>query len=230
MIVIISELLPLFVIVIIFFFVVRVATGILRLTGLDDRTARFQAISAFTGTGFTTKEAESIIDDDIRRKTITVLMILGKIGVVSVIAGVFLSFRKAAAGQDIGKALILLAFSVILYKITTLKGFRRTLNKFIEKRLLATGIIERRTLEELFRLPQGYGIALLNISSESAEKGCTLAEAGFIQKNILVLSIERKDKLISFPRANDVIEEGDKLLCYGALKSIESQALKVKST
>ncbi|MBD3263711.1 MAG: potassium transporter TrkA, partial [Candidatus Omnitrophica bacterium] len=89
---IISAILPVIFIVVIFFFVVRIATVILKMTGMDEETARFQSISAFTGTGFTTREAETVIQDRIRRKTITILMILGKVGIVSVIGSLFFSF------------------------------------------------------------------------------------------------------------------------------------------
>ncbi|UCG34950.1 MAG: hypothetical protein JSW17_05535 [Candidatus Omnitrophota bacterium] len=219
---ILSESIPVIIIVVIFFFVVRIATVILKLTGLDDRTARFQAISAFTGTGFTTKEAEMMVLDDLRRRTLVVLMILGKIGIVSIIAGVFLSFGKTTLTEDLKTAAIILAFLFILYRITTLKGFSRTLNRFIEKRIIAHGIVKQKVLEELFHLPEGYGIAQLTITAESKEKGLTLAEAGFIHKDILVLSIERGKGLIPFPHASDTLEEGDKLLCYGFLKNIKS--------
>lgn len=57
---ILSAVLPLIVIFILFILVVRIATVILKMTGLDENTARFQSVSAFTGTGFTTKEAEVI--------------------------------------------------------------------------------------------------------------------------------------------------------------------------
>ena len=40
--------------------IVRVATKALQLTGLPAEAARFQAYSAFSGTGFTTEEAEDI--------------------------------------------------------------------------------------------------------------------------------------------------------------------------
>ena len=40
--------------------VVEIATVALRLTGLGRKQARFQALSAFTGTGFTTTEAEGM--------------------------------------------------------------------------------------------------------------------------------------------------------------------------
>jgi len=225
---ILSESIPVIIIVVIFFFVVRIATVILKLTGLDDRTAWFQAVSAFTGTGFTTKEAEMMVVDNIRRRTLIVLMILGKIGIVSIIAGVFLSFGKTTLTEDLKTAGIILAFLFILYRITTLKGFGRTLNRFIEKRIIAHGIIKQKVLEELFHLPEGYGIAQLTVTADSKEKGLTLAEAGFIHKDILVLSVERGRGLIPFPHANDILEENDKLLCYGFLENIKSYAESTK--
>jgi len=221
---IISAVIPVIIIIVIFFFIVRVATVILKFTGMDERTARFQAISAFTGTGFTTQEAETILDDIIRRKTIVVLMVLGKVGIVSIIAGLFLSFGKDNIVADLGKAAILLAFIFILYKITTLKGFSIALNKFIEKRIVSGKIVKQKTLEELFNLPQGYGLAQLTITTKSKEEGLTLADAGFSNRDILVLSIERKDQLIAFPHAKDVIKKGDKLLCYGLIENIKLYA------
>lgn len=220
----ISAVVPVIIIVVIFFFIVRVATVILKLTGMDDETARFQAISAFTGTGFTTAAAETILEDKIRRKTVIVLMVLGKVGIVSVIASLFLSFGKDNLAADLWKAVILLAFIAILYKITTLKGFSRALNKFIEKKVVARGITKQKTLEELFSLPKGYGLAQLAITGKSKGSGLSLAEAGFIEKDILVLSIERKEQLIPFPHANDTIKMGDKLLCYGLITNIKEYA------
>ena len=219
---IISAIVPLTIIIIIFFLIVRIATVILKLTGLDENTARFQAISAFTGTGFTTREAELILDDPTRRRTATVLMILGKVGIVSVIAGLFFSFGKDDIIGDLRNAGILIVIILLLYKVTTLKGFSDALNKFIEKRIVARGLIKQRILEELFSLPRGYGIAQLTITKDFGEKGLSLAEAGFVEKNILILCIERHDKLIPFPHANDKLLESDKLLCYGLLDNIKS--------
>lgn len=221
-----AAIIPTVIIIIIFFFIVRIATIVLKLTGLDEQTARFQAISAFTGTGFTTKEAEIILADDMRRKTASVLMIMGKVGIVSVIGSLFFSFGKEGAETTLTKALILLLIILLLYRITTLKKFNKALNGFIERRIVARGLIKQQALEELFHLPKGYGIAKLTIGTESKEIGLTLAEAGFIAKDILVLSIERKNTMIAFPHANDTININDKLLCYGLLKSIQSYAKK----
>ena len=50
------------------FLFVRAASIALMMTGLEKHKARFQAISAFSGTGFTTKEAELIVNHPVRRK------------------------------------------------------------------------------------------------------------------------------------------------------------------
>lgn len=221
---VISAIIPLIIIIVVFFLIVRIATIILKLTGLDESTARFQAISAFTGTGFTTREAELILEEPTRRKTAVVLMILGKVGIVSIITGLFLSFGKGDFSSELEKAIFLILFILLLYKLTTLRGFGQTLNKFIEKRIVARGQFRQKTLEELFSLPRGYGIAQLRITKDTEEKGCTIQEAGFIKKNILVLCIERADTLIPFPRAEDVVQEGDKLLCYGLINNIKLYA------
>ena len=50
--------------------ITRIATTALSLTGLSWEAAKFQARSAFTGTGFTTSEAERVVDHPVRRRVI----------------------------------------------------------------------------------------------------------------------------------------------------------------
>ena len=50
------------------FLVVRGAAVALMMTGMEKKKARFQALSAFSGTGFTTKEAEFVVNHPQRRK------------------------------------------------------------------------------------------------------------------------------------------------------------------
>jgi len=75
-------LLPTLLVVFISFLVIRAAAVALMMTGLDEKRAKFQALSAFSGTGFTTKEAESVINHPRRRRIVTWLMILGNAGIV----------------------------------------------------------------------------------------------------------------------------------------------------
>lgn len=65
--------------------VTRVATTALSMTGLSHPVAKFQARSAFTGTGFTTSEAENVVNHPVRRQIIMILMIMRSAGLVTII-------------------------------------------------------------------------------------------------------------------------------------------------
>lgn len=78
-------LLPTLLVIFFSLLIVRAAAIALMMTGLDENRARFQARSAFTGTGFTTKEAEMIVNHPKRRQIISWLMVLGNAGIITVI-------------------------------------------------------------------------------------------------------------------------------------------------
>ena len=56
------------------FIVVRIGGFALQLTGIEPEIARFQALSAFSGTGFTTREAERVAGHKTRRRIVTILI------------------------------------------------------------------------------------------------------------------------------------------------------------
>ena len=64
----------------------------MRLTGLPDNVARFQSLSAMTGTGFTTRESELIVNYPIRRRVLMTLMIIGNLGLVSIVSTFVVTF------------------------------------------------------------------------------------------------------------------------------------------
>ncbi|MBD3334640.1 MAG: potassium transporter TrkA, partial [Candidatus Eisenbacteria bacterium] len=70
--------------------ITRIATTALTLTGMSREAARFQARSAFTGTGFTTHEAEQVVGHPVRRRIIMLLMILRSAGLVSILISIIL--------------------------------------------------------------------------------------------------------------------------------------------
>ena len=84
-----------FIIIIISLIIVRVAAAMLQLTDVSSDTARFQTRFAFTGVGYTTREAEIIANHPVRRKIIASLMIIGNIGFVTFVSslGDLLSLR-----------------------------------------------------------------------------------------------------------------------------------------
>jgi len=72
--------------------ITRLAAIALTLTGLSEEAARFQARSAFTGTGFTTSEAEKVVNHPVRRRIIVWLMVARSAGLVTIILSSILSF------------------------------------------------------------------------------------------------------------------------------------------
>ncbi len=65
---------------------VRVAGVFLEHTGIPRHVARLQAISALSGTGFTTSESELLLQTPERRQVLAILIITGSIGLASVVA------------------------------------------------------------------------------------------------------------------------------------------------
>lgn len=75
--------------------IVRVATVALTLTGLTEEVARFQARSALSGTGFTSREAEMVVSHPVRRRIISFLILLQNARLITAITTLLLSFINA---------------------------------------------------------------------------------------------------------------------------------------
>jgi Trk-type K+ transport system membrane component len=79
-------------IVLIILAIIKLGSIAFQLTGMEPKIAMFQALSAFTNTGFTTRAAEDVVQHRKRRVIASVLMIVGYIGIVGVIVTLIRSF------------------------------------------------------------------------------------------------------------------------------------------
>ncbi len=210
---------PVIVVIIISAIVVKIASVALKLTGLSERVARFQALSAFTGTGFTTKDSELILDNFIRRRIVMVLMILGNAGLVSAITALVISFGKGGLKPTLVNSSILLILLFLFYKFATHKTLMRFLTKKIEAGLEKQ--FRKRPVEEILHIAQGYGIAEVLIKETCHDLGKKLTDSSFRDNDILILAIEGKNGVIPTPHASDIIELNDILICYGKLENIK---------
>jgi small-conductance mechanosensitive channel len=202
--------------------VVKVGAVALRMTGLDAKRAKFQALSAFTGTGFTTRDSELVVRDDRRRRIIMTLMILGNAGFVSVLATLLGSFVLAKKAFEVPIHIVAIALCVYLaYRIGKRGRLMRKWADWIEKRLAKWTSLQEIPVEEVVQLAEGYGVASIRVRPESEVIGHSLAEKALAEKDVLVLAIEREGKTIAAPKANEVIQRGDRLICYGRLKVIK---------
>ncbi len=98
-----TAIISLLVVLVLTLAVTRVAAVALRLTGMAQDAARFQARSAFTGCGFTTTEAEQIVQHPARRRIAGWLMMAGTLQVAAVTGTVILSFMGVTEGATLTK-------------------------------------------------------------------------------------------------------------------------------
>ena len=174
--------------------ITRVATVALTMTGLSEEAARFQARSAFTGTGFTTSEAEHVVNHPVRRRIIMALMILRSAGLVTIILSLILSFL--GSGSEIAKITRLgwLAGGVVvLWLISSSKTLERYMSRAIEWAIRRWTNLDVRDYASLLRLSGGYNVTEIHVREGDwlackDLKSCYLPEEG-----ITILGIIRAD-------------------------------------
>ena len=211
----------LFTLIVIFFLVllVKAAAIAFTMTGLDSKTALFQALSAFSGTGFTTQEAESIVNHPVRRKIAILLMILGTAGVATIIVT---ATSHIVTREDYWlpiDILILVVGIFLIYTVATRKGFITKWENFIAAKLVKSPSFEEEgATEDLVHLPEANGLVRAFITEKSPFIGNSLSESGLSENGLLVLGIERGKNWIPLPKAKETIQEGDRIVVYGPLE------------
>ncbi len=203
------------------YLIVRVGAIALEMTGMERSRARFQALSAFSGTGFTTREAELVVNHPRRRKIVTYLMILGNAGIVSVIATFVLSLRQAGTFRPSLNLAIIAASLFVLYRVASHQKLAKRLTQKIRETLREKLHFEKVRVEELLQQSDGYGIASILVGRRSKVAGLTLSKSGFKERDLMILSVERDEGVIPLPKAQTKIQDGDRLICYGKLENLK---------
>ncbi|MCG2720417.1 MAG: TrkA C-terminal domain-containing protein [Thermodesulfovibrionales bacterium] len=214
-------LLPTLFAIFISFLIVRSGAIALMMTGVDRPKAVFQALSAFTGTGFTTREAETVVNNPLRRKIIGILMILGNAGIVAVIISATSSV-VTSKGYELPIHFILFLVGVFLiYRIGKSRGFVQKWESFIQRKLVKIPAFEEEDAEDILHFLEGYGLIKKTVSKNSQLIGVLLAEWKFRSQDVIILGIERDRKWLPIPsKHHQRVQEGDKLVLYGNLNSL----------
>jgi hypothetical protein len=194
------------------------------MTGISIPSARFQALSAFTGTGFTTQESERIVNHPVRRKIVSFLMILGNAGIVSIIGAFIFSFGETGSFNPLLTLIIIIVALVGLYKVAVHRTVDTKLSETIRQNLRTRLHIEKVLIEEIIHQPEGYGVASVIIAKDSKIAQLTLEDLGLKDNKIIVLSIERDGSTIPQPISKTQIKEDDRLICFGKLDLIRQLA------
>ena len=197
--------------------ITRIATEALTLTGLSRTSARFQARSAFTGTGFATSESEAIVQHPLRRRIIMWLMFLGNAGFITVISSLVLTFvSTSSTGDSISRLLYLLLGIGVLWLVATNRAFNRILTRLVRKALRRWTDLDLRDYARLLHLKGKYQVTEIEVSEDNWLANKTLKQLRLADEGVAVLGIERSDRVyIGAPYGNTCIYPGDTLIVYG---------------
>ncbi len=202
--------------------VTRVGTVALTQTGMTRESARFQARSAFSGTGFTTKEAETVVNHPARRKIVMALMLLGNAGLVAAISSFVLTFVEKGSSSGFSIRLgIILGGLVLLWLFSINKWVDRGLSRIIDRLLRRYTELDVTDYASLLHVSGAYRLAKLKIAGDDWLDGMTLADARLRHEGIVVLGIEKSDgSYVGNPRGAAKLHSEDTLIIYGDIANI----------
>jgi hypothetical protein len=224
------------------FIVVRIGAIAFQLTGLHWPQAKFQALSCFTGTGFTTRESELIVGHSQRRRIASFLMVLGNAGLVLLIATFANSLRPNRIVENLLRSLmpdwiptvlvplvniliIVLGFYVILKVFGSMRVSDR-ITSVLRRTLLRKHILESLSVEEPVMTAGRAGILRITLGELNPWIGRPVAEA--MDENIRILALESDDEVTLNPAADTQLGIGDSLLCFGPLTEMRKRLLKAR--
>lgn len=186
----------------------------LEATGMPRTKARFQVLSAITGTGFTTSEAEAIVNHPKRRKIATWLIFIGNTGVLAFIIALLVFVRvgiRKPSPLQIGIVIAAIVVIFLFIKFGIMDGLTSVILRLIRRKKPVSFL----TTEEILHQSGGYSITRLVIGQKELPATATTKNVGLAERGITILAIERGDSTLTFPKGDETLAAGDYLLCYG---------------
>lgn len=196
--------------------ITRVATVALVATGMATESARFQARSALSGVGFTTGEAENVVDHPARRRIIMTLMLVGNVGLVTAIAALLGGFLAAERGTAVLRGASLVIGLGGVYLLARSSWVDARLKRAVTRVLDRTTELDVRDYAGLLQIQGGYAVRDIAVESGDWLEGRRLADLGLPDEGIIIIGVRRADGgYLGAPTADTVLEAGDVAVAYG---------------
>jgi hypothetical protein len=195
----------------------RVATVALRATGMSGDSARFQARSALSGVGFTTEESEAIVRNPVRRKIISLVMLVGSARTVTVMASLLLTFVGTSGFlQPAFRAAILVIGVLLLVWAASSTWLDHWMSGVIEWALRRWTSIDVRDYADLLGVAGDYKVVELFVDPGDWVADRPLHELDLPDEGTIILGIYRSNgDYIGAPTGSTLVRPGDTLVLYG---------------
>jgi len=211
------------VVVTVWLFILWFGSVALEATGMERRKARFQALSALTGTGFSTREAEDVVNHPRRRLIAGWMMFLGSVGIILFLLIILIIIVVGVKPAKPVSSVSIIALAIppialmVLYWIGVLDKLATVIVNWLKRSAYFTSEF---SIREIVHQAGDYSIARLTIGRKAPEVGCKIGDTSLAKHKITILAIERGDRTLAFPESKEVVQAGDHLLCYGKTDEI----------
>jgi len=207
--------------IVISFAVVRVGAVALELTGIPWDHAKFQALSAFTNSGFTTRESEEITRHPVRRRIASILIVLGNAGLVAVVGTFSGSLLDPEPMQPLFNLGLILGGVGLIVWIGHGRWFGLRLRRAVKEWLDRRYQLSEWSPHDLLHLDEGFALTRFVVPEDSPALGRPLSALRLKDHVVQILAIERVGDFLPVPRGTDCLAPGDRLVVFGRAPAIE---------
>lgn len=203
----------------------RVATGALVATGLPPEVASFQARSAFSGAGFTTTEAENVVNHPLRRRIIAFTMFVGNLGTPTLIVTVLIGFLAPGPGSTTERGMVTFSGLLLLFLLVINKPLQRVLSK-AGQRYASGRLIPHLDAgySELVSLGGGYVVGSVKLAEDAGETYRSLRGLSEAFPGLQILGVRQGDRFVGKSPVDVALREGDELVLFGPRELVEAHS------
>lgn len=199
----------------------RLAAGALIATGLPPEVASFQARSAFSGAGFTTTEAENVVNHPARRRIIGTTMFVGNLGTPTLVVTVLVGFLAPGPGSTVERSLVTVSGLLFVVMLLTNRPVDRLLVR-IGQRHARQRLIPHLDddVVELFSVSDDYVIGAVRVVDEPGPHVRSLRAIDVALPDVTVLGVRHADGYLGAPPVDVELAAGDEIVVYGRRSDI----------
>jgi hypothetical protein len=200
----------------------QIAAGALIATGLPPEVASFQARSAFSGAGFTTTEAENVVNHPARRRIIGTTMFAGNLGTPTLVVTVLVGLLAPGPGNTTERTLVILSGLAFIFLLVANKPAQRYLARVgqrqARKRLLPH--LEDRTIE-LYAVDDDFIVGSVRVADDPEPTVRSLRGMDEALPQVTVLGVRHGDSFLGASPVDLDLDAGDEIIVYGRREDID---------
>ena len=193
----------------------KLATGALIATGVPPESAAFQARSAFSGAGFTTTEAENVVNHRVRRRIIGTTMFVGSLGTPTLVLTVLVGFVAPGPGSTTERVLVTISGLFLILMAVFNKPSQRWLQavgqRYVQKRL-APALSDNRL--DLLTLSDEFAVQAVLFEATPEESVRSLRGLAQAFPDVTILGVRRGRDYFGAPPVDIDLQAGDELIIY----------------